>query len=78
MVELEEGNYDSLVEVMGHLLAVKDRQASTDVMFEPLKEMTELLSAYDQEMSEETLQQLEVMDIPNVRLMSYRAVFSSG
>ncbi len=59
-VEMEEGDYDGLVNVMIHLLAVKDRQANTDVMFEPLKETVELLSAYTQETADEVMQQLEV------------------
>ena len=59
-VEVKEGDYDGLVEVMVHLLAVKDRQATTDVMFEPLKETVELLSSYTQETPEDVLQQLEV------------------
>ena len=57
---MQEGDYDGLVEIMGHLIAVKDRQATTDVMFEPLKQTIELLASYDQEMSDETHQQLEV------------------
>ena len=59
-VDVPEGNYDALVEVMGHLMAIKDRQATTDVMFDPLKEMIELLASYNQEMSEEVHQQLQV------------------
>lgn len=51
---VEEGDYDGLVECMGHLMAVKDRSASTDAMFEPLKQSIELLKLYDQELSEET------------------------
>ena len=49
--------------VMHHLLAVKDRQATTDAMFEPLKEMIELLKIYGQEMNDEVHQQLEVSTI---------------
>ena len=59
-VEVGEDDYDGLVGVMGHLLAVKDRQASTDNMFEPLKETIELLHSYDQVMSDAVHQQLEV------------------
>ena len=59
-VEVPEEDYDTLVGVMGHLLAVKDRQATTDTMFEPLKETIELLQAYDQIMSDDVHQQLEV------------------
>ena len=59
-VEVGEDDYDGLVGVMGHLLAVKDRQPSTDSMFEPLKETIELLQSYDQVMSDAVHQQLEV------------------
>lgn len=40
---VEEGDYDGLVECMGHLMAVRDRTEATDVMFEPLKQTIELL-----------------------------------
>lgn len=58
--EVEEGDYDGLVAVMGHLMAVKDRQASTDEMFEPLKQTIELLKTYGQELPEEVHMQLQV------------------
>ena len=58
--EVEEGDYDGLVEVMGHLMAVKDRSVTTDEMFEPLKHTIELLKGYDQEMSEDTHSLLQV------------------
>ena len=48
---------------MHHLLAIKDRQATTDAMFEPLKEMLELLKTYGQEMKDEVYQQLEVSKV---------------
>uniref|UniRef100_A0A2I3TJ66 Dynein axonemal heavy chain 17 n=1 Tax=Pan troglodytes TaxID=9598 RepID=A0A2I3TJ66_PANTR len=50
---LKEGDYDGLVEVMGHLMKVKERQAATDNMFEPLKQTIELLKTYGEEMPEE-------------------------
>ncbi|XP_053153093.1 dynein axonemal heavy chain 9 isoform X3 [Hemicordylus capensis] len=56
---VEKGDYDGLVEVMGHLMAVKDRQTSTDEMFEPLKQAIELLKLYGQELPEEVYRQLE-------------------
>ena len=59
-VEVPEEDYEALVGVMGHLMAVKDRQAATDGMFEPLKETIELLHSYDQIMSDDVHQQLEV------------------
>ncbi|NXK40473.1 DYH17 protein, partial [Piprites chloris] len=56
---LEEGDYDGLVEVMGHLARVKERQAVTDVMFEPLKETVALLQSYGDEMPEQIHLQLK-------------------
>lgn len=54
--EVAEGHYEGLVECMGNLIAVRDRQAATDEMFEPLKETIELLKTYNQEMPEEVCQ----------------------
>ncbi|XP_059684255.1 dynein axonemal heavy chain 17 [Gavia stellata] len=59
---LEEGDYDGLVEVMGHLMRVKERQAATDSMFEPLKETVALLSTYGEDMPEEI--HLQLHDLP--------------
>ncbi|XP_065549706.1 dynein axonemal heavy chain 17 [Lathamus discolor] len=56
---LEEGDYDGLVAVMGHLMRVKERQATTDTMFQPLKEAIALLSTYGVEMSEKVHLQLQ-------------------
>jgi dynein heavy chain len=58
--EVAEGDYHGLVAVMGHLMAVKDRQATTDEMFEPLKQTIELLKTYGQELPEEVHTQLQV------------------
>jgi len=57
---IKEGDYTGLVKVMGHVMAVKDRQAATDEMFEPLKETIELLKSYNQEMPEDVYLQLQV------------------
>ena len=59
-VDIEEGDYHGLVEVMGHLMAVKDRQQATDNMFEPLKHTIELLKGYGQEMPDDISQKLQV------------------
>ena len=59
-MEVQEGDYDGLVGVMKHLIAVKDRQPTTDGMFEPLKQTIELLRSYGEELPEEVHQQLEV------------------
>lgn len=57
---LKEGDYDGLVAVMGHLMKVKERQAATDSMFEPLKQTIELLKSYEEELPEETYLKLQV------------------
>ncbi|KAI5645013.1 dynein heavy chain and region d6 of dynein motor domain-containing protein [Phthorimaea operculella] len=48
-----EGDYDALVNVMGYLMNVKDRTATTDDMFQPLTETIELLKFYDMDIPEE-------------------------
>lgn len=58
--QVEEGNYAGLVEVMGHLLAVKERQHTTDAMFEPLQQTIALLKVYEQELPDVVYKQLEV------------------
>lgn len=57
---VREGDYDGLVEVMGHLMKVKERQVATDNMFEPLKQTIELLRTYGEEMPEEIHVKLQV------------------
>nr|XP_035961168.1 dynein heavy chain 9, axonemal [Halichoerus grypus] len=57
--KVEKGDSEGLVEVMGHLMAVKERQSSTDEMFEPLKQTIELLKTYEQELPEMVFKQLE-------------------
>lgn len=59
--EVEEGDYAGLVEVMGHLMAVKDRQSTTDEMFEPLQRTIDLLKTYEQELPDVVYKQLEVI-----------------
>lgn len=59
---VEEGNYAKLVDVMGHLMAVKDRQSSIDGMFEPLRQTIDLLKTYGQEMSEDVHHLLQVTE----------------
>uniref|UniRef100_A0A8C3IDJ0 Dynein axonemal heavy chain 11 n=1 Tax=Chrysemys picta bellii TaxID=8478 RepID=A0A8C3IDJ0_CHRPI len=57
--EVNEGDDNRLVEIMGHLLAVRDRQASTDELFEPLKETITLLESYGQKLSDQVYVQLQ-------------------
>lgn len=64
--QVEEGDYAGLVGCMGYLFAVKERQAVTDEMFDPLKQTIELLKTYEQEMPEEVHLQLQVSGVcPN-------------
>lgn len=62
---MEEGDYGGLVEVMGHLLAVKERQHTTDTMFEPLQQTIALLKVYEQELPDVVYTQLEVNNKKN-------------
>lgn len=48
-----EGDYQALVNVMGYLLHVKERQVATDEMFGPLRDTIELLTFYDEDIPEE-------------------------
>lgn len=57
---VQEGDYSGLMEVMGHLMAVKERQDTTDTMFEPLQQTIALLKMYEQELPEVVYKQLEV------------------
>ncbi|XP_049624579.1 dynein axonemal heavy chain 17 [Suncus etruscus] len=59
---IKEGDYDGLVEVMGHLMKVKERQVATDHMFEPLKQTIELLKTYGEDMPEEV--HLKLQELP--------------
>ncbi|PVD38438.1 hypothetical protein C0Q70_01053 [Pomacea canaliculata] len=59
--EVKEGDYDSLVKVMGFLGEVRERMAETDEMFEPLKQKIELLKTYNQEMPENVFLQLQTL-----------------
>lgn len=57
---VEEGDYNGLVEIMGNLMAVKERQITTDDMFEPLLHTIDLLKTYKQELPDAVYKQLEV------------------
>ncbi|CAG9831721.1 unnamed protein product [Diabrotica balteata] len=50
---VSEGDYQALVNVMGFLLHVKERQVTTDEMFGPQRDIIELLKFYDQDIPEE-------------------------
>ncbi|BHF75205.1 Dynein heavy chain 9, axonemal [Sparganum proliferum] len=57
--EVEPGDYEHLVSTMGFLGGMKERQAATDEMFEPLQQTIELLKTYQHQMPDEVHRQLE-------------------
>ncbi|XP_061675536.1 dynein axonemal heavy chain 11 isoform X2 [Syngnathoides biaculeatus] len=54
-----KGDHHSLVEVMSHLLAIRDRQVITDTMFEPLKDTVILLERHGVTIPDKVHWQLE-------------------
>ena len=58
----EEGDFDGLVNIMGYIIAVKERSQTTDNMFGPLKDTIDLLKKYQLQMPEKVHQQLT--DLP--------------
>ncbi|XP_069077648.1 dynein axonemal heavy chain 11-like [Pleurodeles waltl] len=56
--KVKSGDYAVLLEIMGHLMAMRDRQ-STEDNFKPLKSTAELLRTYKQRLPEEIYSQLE-------------------
>lgn len=75
---VKEGDYNGLVEVMGHLMKVKERQVATDNMFEPLKQTIELLRTYGEEMPEEIHVKLQVDGRRGLGARAGRAARSPG
>ncbi|TRY82989.1 hypothetical protein DNTS_022847 [Danionella cerebrum] len=59
--KVEEGDYNGLVEIMGFLMSVKDRQNETDGMFEPLQQTIDLLESYEQELPGMVYKQLKML-----------------
>uniref|UniRef100_A0A672ZPD5 Dynein, axonemal, heavy chain 11 n=1 Tax=Sphaeramia orbicularis TaxID=375764 RepID=A0A672ZPD5_9TELE len=54
-----KGDHCGLVQVMSHLLAVRDRQVATDKMFEPLRDTVVLLERYGVTIPDQVYSQLE-------------------
>ncbi|XP_037134453.1 dynein heavy chain 9, axonemal [Syngnathus acus] len=57
--QVEEGDYKTLVGVLGHLLAVKERQHTTDGIFQPLQQTIALLKDYEQDLPDAVHKQLQ-------------------
>lgn len=73
-----DGDYAGLVTIMGHLMALRDRQISNDKHFKPLKSTAELLKTYGQQLPESIYTQLEVcvsVQIQVVKLAPFTATF---
>lgn len=58
--KVADGDYTGLVNIMGHLMAIRDRQISNEQHFKPLKSTAELLKTYGQQLPESIYAQLEV------------------
>lgn len=58
--KVSDGDYAGLVNIMGHLMAIRDRQISNEHHFKPLKSTSELLKTYGQQLPENVYTQLEV------------------
>lgn len=50
----------SLVQVMGYLLDIRNRQAGTDRLFKPISDVVDLLEQYGEALPERVHSQLEV------------------
>lgn len=57
---LEDGDYDGLVSIMGHLSNVRERTVEFDTMFEPLAEILHLLKVYGVETPEDVFNLMQV------------------
>lgn len=57
--EVKEGDYDHLVDMMGHLGAVREKTNTYDNMFDPIKKKIELLKAYGQEVPDDVYDKLQ-------------------
>uniref|UniRef100_A0A3B3Y630 AAA+ ATPase domain-containing protein n=1 Tax=Poecilia mexicana TaxID=48701 RepID=A0A3B3Y630_9TELE len=58
--KVSDGDYAGLVSVMGHLMAIRDRQLSNEQHFKPLKSTAELLQSYGQQLPESVYTQMEL------------------
>lgn len=72
-VELKEDDYEGLLKVMGYLFKIRDRQLATDVMFDPLKEIMELLKEYGVEFSEEV--HIQLQELPDKWIQCKKVIY---
>ena len=76
MQQVKEDDYDGLVKVMEFLKVVKEKQLTTDTMFDPLGNIIEMLRGYGVVIPEESLVQLQ--ELPekwgNTKRLSVQAI----
>jgi dynein heavy chain len=70
-VEVEDGDYKHLVEMMGHLGDVREKMNQYDNMVEPLKQKIELLKSYGQEVPDDVYERLQVRNTCTSFFSSY-------
>lgn len=58
--DLGNGDYDILVSIMAHLVAVRDRIYTTDAMFDPIKATIALVRQYGDDLPETMHLKLQV------------------
>ena len=59
MGQVVEGDYKGLIKVMEYLAMVKEKQAATDSMFDPLKDVIDVLRNYGVEIPQDSMVQLK-------------------
>ena len=57
--QVVEGDYKGLIKVMEYLAMVKEKQAAYDNIFEPLQEIIDVLTTYNVEIPEKSIEQLQ-------------------
>ena len=67
-------DYSTLVECMAHLGRIKERQAKTDQMFEPIKNTIELLKGYHVEVHDDVYLQLQACLLDYFDLINHRSL----
>ena len=61
--EVQEGDYNHLISMMGHLGAVREKTVQYDTMFDPIKKKIELLKTYGQECPDDVYDKLQVKEL---------------
>ena len=76
MQQVQEGDYEGLLKVMEFLQIVKEKQTTTDTMFEPLCKIINMLRNYGVVIPEESLVQLQELPekLANTKRLSVIAI----